>query len=88
MKPDIINHYQQTCKRGLITPITSIDDFMQNMDVQYSELLNAYADDIDLYQTPSDSLVKELVGLLLTITNTCQHFGVDLSEEIGKHNQY
>ena len=87
MKPLLKNHYIIMKQRGLIHAETTIDQFIENLNVQYSEVLNCYADDINSHRTPSDDLVQEITELMLIITDLAQHYNLDLTEQIGKSNR-
>jgi hypothetical protein len=87
MIQNLNSHYILKKKRGLITPETSIHCFMENLETDYYQVLNAYADQVDEGKTPSEDLVNKLTKLLLGITDCFKHYNVDLSEQVGKENK-
>ena len=82
MKQQLLEHYQAIKAHGLIHPGTKVDSFIDNLDLQYTELCHSYADDVRDGKSPSSEFIQECTGLLLTITDLFQHYNIDLKQEI------
>jgi len=87
MKILIKNHFLIQKRRGLISPDTTLDQFMTNLDMSYTELINAHADDIKANRSPSDDFMTELTSLMLVGFHLMQNSGVSFEEEVAKVNK-
>ena len=85
MKHLILQHYTAIKNRGLITPITTFDQFMEKLHEEYMEVNNAYADCVANNQCPSDELIYELTDLVMVVANCFQHYNIDLAKQIAKN---
>jgi len=85
MKHLIKGHYKLIKARGLIVPETTLDQFMNKMEEEYYEVMNAYADDMVDRKTPSPDLIYEMTDLVMVVMNCFQHYGVDFKEQLLKN---
>ena len=88
MKTLIKRHQAATWERGQITPQTTTGDFIAKMDEEYTEVMNAYADDVKADTIPSSEFIHECIDLAAVITNMLTFYGVDFVKEFRKNVEY
>lgn len=82
MKDLLLRHYIAVKQRGLISYNTSLDQFMEKLDEEYTELLNEYADYFDEQRSPDGDFIQESIDVVMVILNMLQHYDVDVAGEI------
>lgn len=75
-------HYEAICKRGKITPFTTIDDFIMKMYEEIDELSDYTG--IGCNKLSNDA-VMEVVDVMAVCGNLLTHLGYDV-EELYKQN--
>ncbi len=82
MKNLIHLHFLAIKNRGLISPETTLDQFLMKLEEEYTEVQNAYADDCVNQKLPSSDLIYEMTDLVMVVLNCFQHYGVDFEEQL------
>lgn len=82
MKTLLIQHYEAIKNRGLISPETTLDQFIAKLEEEYSEVISQYADDCNEHKLPSSDLVYEMTDLVMVVLNCFQHYGIDIKEQL------
>lgn len=78
-----IDHYEAIKKRGLITPESTVHDFMDKLEEEFYELRNEYAElCLKDRNIPTTEMVSESVDLIMVLINMFQHFGYDFMQEL------
>ncbi len=79
MKQLIEDNYKVTIKRGLISPSTTVQDFIDKIYEEVDELQN----EIDTGKTYNfDKLKYELADVILTCLNMSKHFNIDIEQQM------
>ena len=79
MKQLIEDNYKVTIKRGLISPSTNVQDFIDKIYEEVDELQN----EIDGGKTYNfDKLKYELADVILTCLNMSKHFNIDIEQQM------
>jgi NTP pyrophosphatase (non-canonical NTP hydrolase) len=79
MKQLIEDNYKVTIKRGLISPSTTVQDFIDKIYEEVDELQN----EIDAGKTYNfDKLKYELADVILTCLNMSKHFNIDIEQQM------
>ncbi len=65
----IEDNYQSIIDRGLITPITTREDFINKLDEEVGELYHAETEQNE---------VEEMVDVILVVLNMARHFKIDI----------
>ena len=74
---DIINeNYQSIVDRGLISPSTSVNDFLIKALEEVDELCNAWKG-LDKYNQK-----EELADVIMVCLNMAKHYNIDIEQEI------
>ena len=85
----IKRHYEATKKRDLITDDTPLDDFLQKISEEYSELGLEFCDIVMSHDKEiGESFVHEAVDLVATTINMLTHFGFDFMAEYRKNVEH
>ena len=85
MEQLLLKHYTIQKDKGWIKPETTVDQFMEKISEEYSEVGNAYCDDVMSSQTPSNEFNQELFDLVMVVFHYFQHYGVDFRDELLKN---
>lgn len=72
MKTIIERNYESIVKRGLITPDTTMNDFISKITEEYHEVLQC--DLLPKSKEKRDCQKEEIVDVILTCLNTLRHF--------------
>lgn len=72
MNSIIERNYESVCKRGLITPDTSMSDFINKISEEYQEILQC--DILPKSKEKSQCQKEEIVDVILTCLNALRHF--------------
>lgn len=78
MKQLIEENYKSIKARGLITPLTNMDDFISKLD----EELNEFKEAVEIGTIKEIS--EELSDIILTALNTGRHFGFDIENDLNR----
>jgi NTP pyrophosphatase (non-canonical NTP hydrolase) len=81
MKKIIEDNYNSIVERGLITPSTTVADFIDKLDEEISELKDAC---LDGYW---EDICEELADVILTALNFAEHFDIDIKTELNNKIQ-
>lgn len=78
---DYKKHYNSIVKRGLITPDTTLLDFIMKIKEEYNELF------IELIGSSmlTSETKQECMDLVAVIFNMLLHYGVDIEHEFEKN---
>jgi len=88
MKNLLHNHYVLIQKRGLISNETTLHDFMDKLEEEYLEVMNAYADLVSIGQSRPDANLKaELTDLVMVVMNCFERLGIDFRDELKRNIQ-
>jgi len=69
-------NYKATVDRGLITPKTGIDDFLNKIDEELAEFKHEVLHGTDAM------LNEELADIILVFLAMAKHFNIDIEEEL------
>lgn len=69
-------NYKSIVDRGLITPKTTIDDFLNKIDEEVAEFKHEVNNGSD------ERLNEELADIILTCLNFARHYKIDIEEEL------
>lgn len=72
MKAIIERNYESVVKRGLITPDTTMEDFINKISEEYQEILQC--DILPKSKEKRECQKEEIVDVILTCLNTLRHF--------------
>ena len=79
MKQLIKENYEVTVNRGLITPSTTVQDFLDKLYEEVDELQN----EVDTGKTYNfDKLKYELADVVLVCLNLSKHFNIDIERQM------
>ena len=78
MKKIIDLNYKATVDRGLITPKTSIDEFLLKIDEELAEFKHEVLNGTDTM------LNEELADIILVFLAMAKHYTIDIEEELKK----
>ena len=70
-------HYELITHRGLITPDTTIQEFIDKITEEYTELLESFDGE--------DFSKQEAVDLVMVCLHLLRHQGVDIEDQIKKN---
>jgi NTP pyrophosphatase (non-canonical NTP hydrolase) len=76
MKEIIELNYQSTVQRGLITPSTTFQQFLDKILEEVNEFEKAHYTFID------KDRAEELADIVLVCLNFAKHFGIDIEQEL------
>jgi len=76
MKELIEENYKSIKDRGLITPLTNMDDFIRKIDEEVNEFKEA------VESGTLKEIGEELADVILTALNTGRHFGFNIENEL------
>lgn len=76
MKKIIEFNYQSTVNRGLINEDTTIDDFINKIKEEESEMID------ESYNVESDLFANELADLIMVCFNIARHYKIDIERHI------
>jgi len=79
MKQIIEKNYDSIIKRGLITPDTSVNEFLDKLHEECTELGHDCANGVDF--------AEELSDVILVCLNMAKHFDIDIEKELNKKIQ-
>lgn len=69
----IKDNYESIVQRGLITPSTTVSDFIEKLDEEVSELYHA---------TDPSNEIEELADVILVCLNYARHFNIDIEKAL------
>ena len=69
----IKDNYESIVQRGLITPSTTVSDFIEKLDEEVSELYHA---------TDPVNEIEELADVILVCLNYAKHFNIDIEKAL------
>lgn len=76
MKKIIEFNYQSTVNRGLINEDTTINDFINKIKEEESEMID------ESYNVESDLFANELADLIMVCFNIARHYKIDIERHI------
>jgi uncharacterized protein YabN with tetrapyrrole methylase and pyrophosphatase domain len=76
MKKIIEFNYQSTVNRGLINEDTTIDEFINKIKEEESEMID------ESYNVESDLFANELADLIMVCFNIARHYKIDIERHI------
>jgi len=74
-------HYNACIKRGVITPDTTIYDFLKKIVEEYHEVIES----VTYPPSLSDETKQECIDLVMVIFNMLNHYNIDIRSEIIKN---
>jgi len=80
-------NYNATVKRGLITPETTIWEFIRKINEEYKELNTSYIDPL-IYSDELGFDIKELADIALVCFAMAEHYNIDLLSVIAEKTIY
>jgi len=84
MKKLIEDNYSSIVKRGLITPNTTKDQFVDKLFEEVAEF-EEVANEIHFTEYPQhDNFNEELADVILVCFNIAKHYNIDIEEELKK----
>lgn len=93
MKKIIQDAYKSTCKRGLITDKTTIEEFIDKLyeEVNEVESVCKYAFEVheyaDIEAINKYDLAHELSDVIKVCMNFATHFGIDIKQSLIENNE-
>ena len=89
---NIINdNYQSIVDRGLISPTTTLFEFLDKLDEEVKELKYSIVDYVDYDSQKFNNVKEELADVIMVCFNMAKHYDVDIKQEIKnkiKINKY
>jgi len=82
----IKQHFDAIKARGFINESTSLEAFMDKIDEEYSELLNAYADNWN--NVPDRAMIHEAIDLVAVIVNMLHFYRIDVAQAFRENIKY
>lgn len=76
MKKIIEQNYDSIVKRGLISPITTQQEFLDKLFEEVSELEEAHLNN------DFSNLKEEMADVILTVLNFANHYKIDIEKEL------
>ena len=77
MQDIIINNYQSIVDRGLITPTTTLFEFLDKLQEEVEELEKEA-----LRPRQYSNLPEELADVIMVCLNMAKHYNIDIKQEI------
>jgi len=79
MKELLKRHYEAIVSRGLISPDTTLKDFIFKIMEEDDELLVEYMHSTNML---TSNAIQEAIDLIMVTANMLQHYGVDIEKEL------
>ncbi len=91
MKDLISDNYKSIVDRGLISPTTTLFEFLDKLDEEVKELKYSSVDYSDYDIKNLNHVKEELADVIMVCLNMAKHYNIDIEQEIKnkiKINKY
>ena len=82
MKDLISDNYQSIVDRGLISPTTTLFEFLDKLDEEVKELKYSIVDYVDYDSEKFNNVKEELADVIMVCLNMAKHYNIDIEKEI------
>jgi len=82
MKKLINDNYKSIVDRGLITPSTTLYEFLDKLDEEVEELKYSSVDYSDYNSEKFNHVKEELADVIMVCLNMAKHYNIDIKQEI------
>ena len=82
MQKLISDNYQSIVDRGLISPTTTLFEFLDKLDEEVEELKYSSFDYSDYDSQKFNNVKEELADVIMVCLNMAKHYDIDIEKEI------